>query len=251
VDLEFQAVAGTTYSIVVDARDEGAFYQLSFATVPPPVNDAFAARLLLTGSSVVLSGDNSMATAEPGEPPIYSFPPFLVLYASNTLWWTWTAPASGTLKIEPQPDEITAFISIFTGNTLATLTRLTDPFGASTSIEVVKGVTYAISADALGGQTGHFTTILTMDTVTPAALSLALVAPDGIESGQLELRGPPQAQVRVLFSPNLRDWYPWSTNTLSGAGSASISIQPQPYFDDDGTGTPAQPHKRFFRAVSP
>lgn len=251
VDLQFQAVAGRTYSLAVDAGDEGAFYQLSLAAVPPPVNDNFANRLPLTGSPVTVSGDNTMATAEPGEPPVYSLPPFFVINASNTLWWSWTAPATGKLSINAEPDEYSALVSVFTGSSLNALTRLTDPFAPTKAINVAMGAVYAISAGSMDGGVGHFTFQLAMDAAVPTALTVALVAPEGIETGQLELHGPPQAPVRVQFSPNLKDWYPWSTNNLSVDGSLKVSIQQQPFPDDTENGPPPPIRKRFFRAVSP
>lgn len=250
VDLQFVAIAGTTYSIVVDAGEQGALYQLALSAVPPPANDNFADRLPLVGVPLTVSGDNSLATAETGEPPVFSMPPFFVLGASNTLWWSWTAPASGKVTISNEPDEISALVSIFTGNTLTTLNRLGDPFTPSKSIDVVQGVTYAISAGSTDGETGHFTFRLVMDTVQ-TALTLTLSAAEAVQPGWLDLRGPAQASVRVQFSPNLKDWYPWSTNTLSSDGSARVSIEQLPFADNTESGPPPPITKRFFRAISP
>ena len=65
---------------------------LSFAQ-PKPLNDDFAGRTVLTGASISLSASNKGATKEPGEPD----------HAGGTggssVWWTWTAPANGEVRI--------------------------------------------------------------------------------------------------------------------------------------------------------
>src|SRR5260370_25810397 len=58
-----------------------------------PVNDMFANATVLSGSAVTATGSNVGATKEVGEPP----------KAGNSggasVWWVWTAPASGTVTI--------------------------------------------------------------------------------------------------------------------------------------------------------
>jgi hypothetical protein len=246
VDIQWRAVAGTTYHLAVDADVPGTLFQLSFAALPVPSNDAFAARLPLDGTFLSISGDNTLATAETGEPPIFSFPPFFSMLHSNTLWWSWQAPVSGPLRIVHQPDEITALVSIFTGTSLSTLNRLTDPFGSTTELNVTQGTTYAISADGFEGETGHFTFLLAMD-----GLSLRLVPADDSDLGEVELRGPPHTEILLQFSPNLRDWYSWSTNTIPNHGVLRLGLEPPLYHNNwETTSIPPAP-KRFFRAVAP
>src|SRR5262245_29622074 len=58
-----------------------------------PANDNFAYGTVISGSSVTVSGSNVGATKEVGEPP----------KANNnggaSVWWFWTAPASGSVTI--------------------------------------------------------------------------------------------------------------------------------------------------------
>lgn len=245
-DIVWKAVANTDYSIAIDADVDGAFYQLSWLPVAPPINDAFAARLPLTGVSVTVSGDNLVATAEPGEPPVVNMPPFFVVNASNTLWWSWKAPTSGKLWIEHQPDSTTALVSIFTGSNLTSLTRVFDPLGGTNALNVTKDVTYAISADAKNGVGGHFTFLLALD-----LLFLRVAPPEGLGQGEIELLGRPGTGVAIEFSPNLIDWYPWSTNTIDARGSVKFSLEAGMCVDANGTvpSAPANAMKRFFRAV--
>jgi len=59
-----------------------------------PINDYFANATVLTGSSLTVTGSNSNASKEQGEPN----------HGGNTggrsVWYTWTAPTSGTVTID-------------------------------------------------------------------------------------------------------------------------------------------------------
>ncbi|HYG22902.1 MAG TPA: Ig-like domain-containing protein [Verrucomicrobiae bacterium] len=85
-------------------------------TVRPP-NDDFAQRLTLSGSSITLSSSNQTATSEPLERlPLGAL--------GNTVWWSWTAPASGQVTVTN-----TGFASGFFGLNhplLSTFTAVSD-----------------------------------------------------------------------------------------------------------------------------
>jgi hypothetical protein len=255
VQIAWRAQAGTRYSVAVDTgQGAGVFYQLVFEAQQPPANDAFASRLPVQGLFVRVEGDNSTATAEAGEPPVYSLPPFYTVDASNTLWYAWTAPVSGRLSVTPLSDDITPLLSIFTGDTLATLQRLTNAMVGTMQVSVVKGITYSISADSEQGRAGHFTFLLTLE-----APMLALVRPAFNDPGMLEINGPPNRAVVVQFSPNLEDWYFWSSNSVSSDGTLQISLEPPQYIDqtlvDEDVGAEIisipSSRKRFFRVIAP
>jgi hypothetical protein len=245
VAAEWRTTAGASYAIAVDAGEGGAYFSLSWETVLPPVNDAFASRTTLTGPFLQIAADNSLATIEPDEPALLSFPPFFTIYASNSLWWTWTAPASGPLHISSQPADTTTLVSIFTGNSLTSLNRLTDPSGLSTSIDVVKGTTYEISAGSYNETPGAFAFLLSMN-----LLSLELIPPSGGDEGFVDARGPPGTPVAVQFSPNLKDWYLWASNNIPADGLLRVSLSPPTYQDQDEIISIPSAQKRFFRAVA-
>lgn len=79
----------------------------------PPVNDNFAERVALSGSSATVHGTTSNATREPDEPG----PGF------GSVWWSWTPDRSGyhTLELTSQGRN---HVSVFEGATLATLKLL-------------------------------------------------------------------------------------------------------------------------------
>src|SRR5262245_37505633 len=59
-----------------------------------PGNDNFDNRRLLTAVSNSVSGDNSAATREPAEPLHFNRP------GSNSVWYTWRAPATGIVTFD-------------------------------------------------------------------------------------------------------------------------------------------------------
>ncbi len=115
-------------------------------------NDTFAGRQTLTGSTVVLD-NNAAATKEPGEPN----------HANNTgghsLWYSWTAPASGTWVIETSGSDFDTTLAVYTGSTLAglSLAGQNDDTGGQSSavtIQATAGTAYAIAVDGFSSDTG-------------------------------------------------------------------------------------------------
>jgi hypothetical protein len=118
----------------------------TFAQSPPP-NDDFANRIVLTGSAVVFAGSLAGATIESGET---NGPIHIPFYATGTVWWTWTAPVSGTVVISlHSPSSITNSVYVYTGNTLSALTLTSGsyfapPVGRYLRFDVTTGTTYQI-----------------------------------------------------------------------------------------------------------
>ena len=84
----------------------------------PPVNDNFAGATLITGSSASVSGTNVNATKETGEPN----------HAGNaggkSVWWTWTAPASGNVVIDTIGSTFDTLLGVYTGTAVNALTQV-------------------------------------------------------------------------------------------------------------------------------
>jgi hypothetical protein len=245
VEVQFPATAGVSYYVAVDEGTGGGYFDLSWSSISPAPNDAFAARLPLSGTFLSISADNTLATLEPEEPVLFGVPPFFAFYASNSLWWTWTAPVSGTLQITPQSSEGDVLVSVFTGNSIGSLNRLTDPFGATRSIEVAKGTTYAISAGTYAGDPGRFSFLLSMDLLT-----LAIVPPQPEDDGFIDVNGAPRKPVTIQFSPNLKDWYFWASNNIGSDGRLRLTLKPPTYQDEDEVSSIPPARKRFFRAMA-
>jgi hypothetical protein len=87
----FEAVAGTTYRIAIDAAG-AELGDVALVLSTAPANDAFAAAAPLTGAGA--SGSTRAATTEPGEPAHAGDP------GGHSVWYRWTAPSSGPVTLQ-------------------------------------------------------------------------------------------------------------------------------------------------------
>ena len=116
-----------------------------------PANDNFANATWLSGSSGSASGSTVGATYQSGE-PLISFSP----YATNTVWWAWTAPASGSVTFQTTNTTFDTVMGIYTGSSVSSLTTVTqnDDGGPNrTSIctfSATGGTTYYIAVSGYG-----------------------------------------------------------------------------------------------------
>jgi len=165
--VSFNVTAGTAYQIAVDGADNelspvnnaqgNISLQLSLGpTQTPPANDNFANRITISGSSINnITGSNLGATKEAGEP----FHADAI--GEKSIWWTWTAPASGGLTLNSHGSAIDTLMAVYTGNSVGNLTLVAandeDPdFGSESTVtcNVVGGVTYQIVVDGFEGDAG-------------------------------------------------------------------------------------------------
>ena len=111
-----------------------------------PTNDAWnRASDLGVLTSVSVRGTNWLASREPDEPAVGGGS------AGRTVWWRWTAPASGLLEVEARG----LLVGVFTGDSLAALKAVVsaDPPGSvlgGMRIPVVAGTGYWIAVDRRG-----------------------------------------------------------------------------------------------------
>ncbi len=125
-----------------------------------PANDNFLNRIVLSGASVATTGSNANATAEAGEPAHAGSA------AATSVWWSWTAPSSGTLTVSTAGSVPAMRVALYTGAGVSTLTALApSAAGETTSFTVVAGTVYHLAVDSIGNNTGSI------------ALALALAAP--------------------------------------------------------------------------
>jgi hypothetical protein len=162
------ATAGTTSYYGVKAKNSGGTSAISASNsgyravaTTGPVIDNFADRTLLTGTSVTATGASKGATKEAGEPN----------HGGNaggkSVWWTWTATASGTLTIDTSGSNFDTLLGVYTGSSVSGLTLVPggsnddNPAGGTTTskvtIQVTAGTTYQIAVDGYDGVYGTIT----------------------------------------------------------------------------------------------
>lgn len=125
--VRFRTRPGVTYRIAVGGWPEipvgrgVALGSFRFQAAPQLINDDFADRLPLTGTSVVVRSDSREATTQPGELERF--------YLASSLWWEYTAPGDGAVRFAawPLPAEgQQPHLVIASGDTLETLQKATD-----------------------------------------------------------------------------------------------------------------------------
>ncbi len=117
---------------------------------PGPANDAFAQRIVLSGRAVTTTANNQFATREPGEPFHWNSSELA------SLWWTWTAPSSGTTVITLAGSSFDTVMAVYTGTALTNLNQIAhdddsaDGTVSRVSFAAASGVTYHIAVAGYG-----------------------------------------------------------------------------------------------------
>jgi hypothetical protein len=131
-----------------------------------PVNDNFAARVVINAAAATVTGSNAGATREPGEPN----------HAANaggaSVWWTWTAPGAGTYTITTRGSRFDTVLGIYNGVALDSLALVASNddgpemgTASQVSITATLGATYQIAVDGYNGASGNI--ILSVYPSTP------------------------------------------------------------------------------------
>lgn len=114
----FTTVAGHVYQIAVDGLFGAAgTVQLNLIFHGPPANDKFINRILLTGTNVSVTGENFVATKDTGEPAHWG-----AESGGKSVWWSWTAPASGPVTISTVGSDFDTVLAVYTGTAVGSLT---------------------------------------------------------------------------------------------------------------------------------
>ena len=123
------------------------------STSSRPFNDDFANRAQLTGDSSATRNVSTGATSEPGEPTHGAA-------GGASLWWTWTAPRSGTVVLDTAGSNFDTTTAVYTGAAVNALTLVASNDNAPglttshLSFAASSGTSYQIAVDGKGGATG-------------------------------------------------------------------------------------------------
>ncbi len=121
-EVRFSAVGGVTYQIAVEGYGDGFTADqgnITLSLVTTPANDLFSQRIPLSGAFAQANGYNIRATYEPDE-PFHSD-----AGGDQSVWWTWMAPASGTVAITTRGSSFDTTLGVYTGNAVNNLTSVT------------------------------------------------------------------------------------------------------------------------------
>lgn len=123
-----------------------------------PPNDHFASATVLSNITNFVTGSNIGATAEPGERD------HAESVCSNSVWWSWQAPFTGSVGISTAGTPFDTLLSVYLGDSVSNLEVIADNdddinggFGVVSSSVVFRalaGETYRIAVDGYNGATG-------------------------------------------------------------------------------------------------
>jgi Fibronectin type III domain len=106
----FRVAAGTNYAVRVDSPS-GVTFSLKWSTSAPPSNDARAGAATIGGGAGSLVDDATAATAESADPTIDT------AKIPATLWYRWTAPATGWYDFDTHGSKVNTALGIYTDAT--------------------------------------------------------------------------------------------------------------------------------------
>ena len=121
-------------------------------------NDRFANRQLLSGRSVTATGSSVSATRETGEPNVAG------ASGGKSIWYSWTAAASGTVTLTTAGSTFDTTLGVYTGTALTALRLVASnddenynrgTLTSRTSFSAVAGTTYQILVDGYSGASGN------------------------------------------------------------------------------------------------
>lgn len=106
---DWEVQAGHEYHLALSGGTSGAVLsptpcQITLKPFAPPENDLFAARFRINERDQILACDLTRATRDPSDPVL----PFAWRPVSS-IWWEWTAPASGKLNYEIQGNDVAVY----------------------------------------------------------------------------------------------------------------------------------------------
>jgi len=195
-------------------------YTAKVAVSPP--NDNFASSAVLTGATANTTGTNINATIEPGEPNIAG------ILGGKSVWWSWTAPFTGTTTINTFGSNFDTVLGVFTGSSFTNLRPVAandDANGTTQSqvtFDAVAGATYRIVVDGLTGASGKVSLALIESPpndnfARSAVLKGATVKTSGANFNATTESGEPNI-VRIPGGHSV--WWSW---TAPFTGAATIN----------------------------
>jgi len=199
-----------------------------FTGVTAPANDLFASPTALSGSTGTTAFSTAGATRETGEPTHGAST------GAASVWFTWTAPASGSLQVTTAGSAYDTLLAAYTGSALGSLTQLAandDANGGTTSsitFNVMAGTTYRFAADGWGGQAGAGVLNWTLTEQNPPAndafgAAAVISGASGTASGNTTLASRETGEPSHGDSSSTASvWYRW---TAPSDGQLTVSTQ--------------------------
>jgi hypothetical protein len=205
-------------------------------------NDNFANAIVISGTSATLTGTNVNATKQTGEPNHGGN------VGGKSVWYTWTAPSSGTVSIDTHGSSFDTLLGVYTGTSVSALTTIAsnddDAAGGTTTSKVgftvIAGTVYQIAVDGYGGASGSVTLNLAIAAGGPAAPT-GLTASAGTFSDGVHL-----AWTAVAGATAYEVWRSTTNSSASATKVSTADVTVSNFIDT--TGTPGTTYYYFVKA---
>ena len=152
---------GTPVQVTDNSAEGWSAPSWGIAVSEPPTNDAFDSAQQIGGNDATVSGTTEGATREQGEPDHYTSNPDDADWweGDHTVWYRWTAPASGSTTIDTCQANIDSILAVYTGSEIDNLSRVADNnndfcgggWGSKVTFNAQGGTTYHIAVGDAGG----------------------------------------------------------------------------------------------------
>ena len=156
-------------------------YNLSNSNPPPPppppppapTNNDFANAQVIAGCSGTVTGTNSGASKESGEP---SHSPDGDA-GGGSVWYHWQAPSSGSVTLKTEGSSYDTLLAVYTGNSVGGLTAIVknddvvlgSVVHSQVEFNATAGTIYKIAVDGWGGDAGNITLNWTQTSCTQSS----------------------------------------------------------------------------------
>jgi hypothetical protein len=238
--VRFEAKAGTTYRIAVDAKADPGSISFFMRRLPP--NDDFADAVVLDEFPTAEGVDPRIATTESGEPdhPANG--------EGNSVWYRWTPVKSGLATVSNCEYWSGANFAVYTGSAIDALTEVAAGKGGGgdcgnageARFDAVAGTTYMISVEGYPGKDGYLGVYfgwvgkrLLAVRMTGSGQGMVYSNPAGVECGRdceaSFYKGPApyeQTTVGLVAVPAPGSVFTgWSGEGCSGIGSCTLTME--------------------------
>jgi len=235
------AIMNSTVSSVDALTDDDiAGAQSLYGPPGVPPNNAFADATVITivtGNSVTVRGYNTNATKETGEPRHDA--DNAANPGGRSVWWRWTAPATGAVTIDTRGSYFDSTLAVYTGTTLTGLTALGSDDDIQDGViqaslvtfDATSGTTYRIAVDGYdpigqdptdsnGADNGGITLNVSYNAAGAAAPIIST------QPASVTVTSGGNASFSVVATGTNPLSYQWlfNSNPISGATNASLNL---------------------------
>jgi uncharacterized repeat protein (TIGR02543 family) len=199
VNLVFYVATDSTYGNLTSFNVDDVSV-VAGTTADIPLNDDFTNAALIPSAGATNDVTTTYASRENGEPHHAGNP------GGHSLWWTWTASASGIVTINTAGSDFNTLLGVYTGSALTNLTVVTNSDGAKlgsgvayVTFLVSAGTQYYIALDGFNGQSGTavFTFKFSTDTTPPKVTIKPPAAGGDVTTSTVVVQGTASDNVAV------------------------------------------------------